>query len=58
MPRILKPLISTPKWMETNNMNDYLQIIIVGLCTGIGSAIGNYMVQKSLIHNLEKINKK
>lgn len=39
-------------------MSDYLQIVIVGLCTGVGSAIGNYMVQKSLIHNLEKIDKK
>lgn len=38
-------------------MNDYIQIVVVGLCTGVGSAMGNYIVQKSLIHNLEKINK-
>ena len=36
-------------------MNEYVQIVVIGMCTGIGSAIGNYLVQKSLVHNLEKL---
>jgi hypothetical protein len=31
------------------------QLIIVGLCTGIGSAVGNYFAHWAFIRRLEKV---
>jgi len=36
-------------------IDDMVQIIIVGLCTGIGSSLGNYITNKMLIRQIEKI---
>lgn len=37
------------------DLTTFIQIGIVGICTGFGSAIGNYFAQKSFIRYLEKI---
>lgn len=36
-------------------MNDYLATIIVGICTGFGSAVGNYFALKYAIDHMDKI---
>jgi hypothetical protein len=38
-------------------LESYLMLIITGLCTGLGSAIGNYLANRGLIKHLEKIRK-
>jgi uncharacterized protein YneF (UPF0154 family) len=37
------------------SLDSMLQIIIVGICTGVGSSIGTYFVNRGLIKHLEKI---
>lgn len=37
------------------SMNDYLNMVIVGLCTGLGSAFGNFLAQYSFIHHFTKL---
>ena len=36
----------------------YLGMILAGLFTGLGSAVGNYFAQTHFISNFKKINKK
>jgi uncharacterized protein YneF (UPF0154 family) len=38
-------------------MNEWVKTIIIGLCTGFGSAVGIYFANKHLIEKLEKVNK-
>ena len=38
------------------DFDSLLQIGMVGLFTGFGSAIGNYLAQRSFIRHLDKIN--
>jgi len=40
------------------NLTDYLSLIIVGVCTGLGSAIGNFLAQWSFIRHIDKLGKK
>jgi len=35
---------------------EVLELIIAGLCTGIGSAIGNYLANRGFIKYMEKVN--
>jgi len=39
-------------------MTDYIGLIVVGMCTGLGSALGNFLAQYSFIRHVEKIGKK
>lgn len=34
---------------------DYWGLIITGLCTGLGSALGNYLSNRVLIKNIERL---
>jgi len=34
-----------------------IQIVVVGICTGFGSALGNYLAQRSFIKHIDKITK-
>ena len=36
-------------------MNDYLNLVIIGLCTGLGSALGNFLAQYSFIRHFTKL---
>jgi hypothetical protein len=40
------------------NIDLYIGLIITGLCTGLGSAIANYFVNKHLIERIENIKKR
>ena len=35
---------------------ELFMLMVTGLCIGFGSAIGNYLAQRSFIRHLEKIN--
>lgn len=37
-------------------MNEYLNIVVTGLCAGFGSAIGNYMATNHIIKYMKKVN--
>jgi uncharacterized protein YneF (UPF0154 family) len=37
------------------NLDDFLQIGVVAIMTGFGSAIGNYLAQRSFVKHLEKL---
>jgi hypothetical protein len=37
---------------------DFLQMSLVGIFTGFGSALGNYFAQRSFIKHFEKITRK
>lgn len=34
---------------------DYWGLIVTGLCTGLGSALGNYLSNRVLIKNIERL---
>lgn len=36
-------------------MEDTLSLIVIGLCTGLGSALGNYLANRGIIGYLEKV---
>jgi hypothetical protein len=36
-------------------MDSFIQIGVVGMMTGFGSAIGNYLAQRSFIRHIDKI---
>jgi uncharacterized protein YneF (UPF0154 family) len=36
-------------------MEDYITIIVTGLCTGLGSSIGNYLATRYLLKHLDKV---
>ena len=36
-------------------MTDYVGLIVVGICTGLGSAVGNFLAQYSFIRHVEKL---
>jgi len=36
-------------------MNEYIGYVVVGLCTGLGSALGNYIAIHGLVGHLKKI---
>ena len=38
-------------------MNEWIKTIIIGLCTGFGSAVGIYFANKHLIEKMEKVTK-
>jgi hypothetical protein len=38
------------------NLNGLFQLAAIGLFTGFGSSIGNYLAQRSFIRHLDKIN--
>ena len=44
--------------MEITQYTFYFGLILTGLFTGLGSAIGNYFANKHLIERVEKLNKK
>lgn len=39
-------------------MNEYLQLIINGLCTGVGGSIGSYLTLRLFIKHFERIEHK
>jgi hypothetical protein len=44
-----------PMDMTIVDYGDVLQLIIIGLSTGIGSSLGAYIVNKSLVKTIERI---
>jgi hypothetical protein len=39
-------------------LNQYLELIVNGICTGLGAAIGTYLAARVFIHHFEMIEKK
>jgi hypothetical protein len=39
-------------------IEEMIQIVIIAFCSGIGSAIGNYFVQRAFIRKIEKVGEK
>lgn len=37
------------------NLNEMIQVVVVGLCSGVGSSLGNYFINKAFIRQIEKI---
>ncbi len=37
------------------SLDALLALVVGGACTGLGSALGNYMAQRAFIKHLEKI---
>jgi hypothetical protein len=37
-------------------MNEYLQIVMTGFCTGIGVGLANFFNEKHLLKRLDKVN--
>jgi hypothetical protein len=37
------------------SIEEMLQVVVIAFCSGIGSAVGNYFVQRAFVRQVEKI---
>ena len=40
------------------SLEELFQVVIVAFCAGMGSSVGNYLIQRTLIRHFEKVGKK